>query len=96
MHNNNDDDDDKYSLGVKVLPAHDTKHVPLLTYPFRDDIIFTLSQSDDGANNGTALWLGSQILSAFLTDTLTHPVLAAGKNKNAVGQDPCSFSIRLS
>ncbi|KAL5529234.1 hypothetical protein ACEPAG_5219 [Sanghuangporus baumii] len=82
MHNDNDNVS-QYSNHVKVLPAHDTKHVPLLVYPFRDNIIFHLSQSDDGANNGTALWLGSQILSAFLTDTSPHPRLSVDYDNTA-------------
>ncbi|GBE82010.1 predicted protein [Sparassis crispa] len=39
-----------------VLPAHHTKHLPLLRYPFRH-LFFDLAQSDNGATNGTALWL---------------------------------------
>lgn len=58
---------------VKALPAHQTKHLPLIVYPVCDNIKFELAQSDDGANNGTALWLGAQILSAFLTDALPTP-----------------------
>ncbi|EJD05816.1 uncharacterized protein FOMMEDRAFT_104080 [Fomitiporia mediterranea MF3/22] len=58
---------------LRVLPAHETKHLSLLAYPFRDDIVFNLAQLSDGANNGTALWLGAQILSAYLTDTLPSP-----------------------
>ncbi|KAL0947003.1 hypothetical protein HGRIS_013148 [Hohenbuehelia grisea] len=47
------------------LPAHHTKHAISLSYPFRNSS-FILNQRDDGKNNGTALWLGAQCLSAFL------------------------------
>lgn len=52
-----------------ALPAHETKHISTLSYPFRD-VVFQLTQRNDGASNGTALWLGAQILSAFLADVL--------------------------
>ena len=52
-----------------ALPAHQTKHLPILQYPFLDKT-FTLTQSNDGRANGTALWLGAQCLSAFLADVL--------------------------
>lgn len=52
-----------------ALPAHQTKHLPLLRYPFLDHEL-TLAQSDDGRTNGTALWLGAQCLTAFLADAL--------------------------
>ncbi|KAH8117329.1 hypothetical protein DFH11DRAFT_1839761 [Phellopilus nigrolimitatus] len=55
-----------------ALPAHQTKHLPMLTYPFFDNT-FELSQSNDGHVNGTALWLGAQCLSAFLADVLPSP-----------------------
>ena len=50
-------------------PAHETKHIHLLSYPF-NGINLQLSQRDDGHANGTALWLGAQCLTAFLADTL--------------------------
>ncbi|KAI6011626.1 hypothetical protein EDC04DRAFT_767418, partial [Pisolithus marmoratus] len=49
------------------LPAHQTKHLPTLTYPFICST-FHLAQSSDGTSNGTALWLGAQLLSAYLAD----------------------------
>ncbi|KAF8078029.1 hypothetical protein FPV67DRAFT_1557450 [Lyophyllum atratum] len=39
-------------------PAHSTKHISLLHYPFADST-FHLAQLDDGVSNGTALWLGA-------------------------------------
>ena len=42
-------------------PAHQTKSEKILTYSG-----YSLHQSDDGATNGTTLWLGGQILSAYL------------------------------
>ncbi|EIW85023.1 hypothetical protein CONPUDRAFT_48316 [Coniophora puteana RWD-64-598 SS2] len=47
------------------LPAHHTKHLPVLAYPFRSSL-FHLAQLDDGHSNGTALWLGAQCLSLYL------------------------------
>lgn len=52
-----------------LLPAQDTKHIPLLCYQFRDQS-FELIQSNDGGSSGTTLWLGGQILTAYLADTL--------------------------
>ncbi|KAI6028788.1 hypothetical protein F5J12DRAFT_807732 [Pisolithus orientalis] len=51
------------------LPAHQTKHLPTLTYPFIYST-FYLAQSSDGTSNGTALWLGAQLLSAYLAAEL--------------------------
>ncbi|RDB21504.1 Protein-lysine methyltransferase METTL21E [Hypsizygus marmoreus] len=48
-------------------PAHNTKHLPVLRYPFLGTS-FSLAQSDDGVSNGTALWLGAQCLSLYLAD----------------------------
>lgn len=53
----------------KPLPAQDTKHLSVLHYPFKD-YVFVLDQSNDGVSNGTTLWLGGQILTAYLADTL--------------------------
>ncbi|KAF8969997.1 hypothetical protein BDZ97DRAFT_1915092 [Flammula alnicola] len=46
-------------------PAHRTKHIPLLHYPFASST-FALSQLSDGVSNGTALWLGGQCLAMYL------------------------------
>ncbi|PCH38096.1 hypothetical protein WOLCODRAFT_114823 [Wolfiporia cocos MD-104 SS10] len=61
------------------LPAHETKHLPLLSHPFRGET-FHLAQRADGTTNGTALWLGAQCLAAFLADTLKFQ---KGGNGNA-------------
>lgn len=50
-------------------PAHRTKHLALLRYPFRNTV-FDLAQSNNGLTNGTALWLGAQCLSLYLADAL--------------------------
>ena len=66
--------------GVALRPAHETKHVPLLDHPFRDRV-FHLTQLDNGATNGTGLWLGAQCLSLFLSDALkskNSPTALAG------------------
>ncbi|KAF8894542.1 hypothetical protein BD779DRAFT_1501659 [Infundibulicybe gibba] len=55
---------------MTLLPAHHTKHIPLLPYPFRE-LTFHLAQSDDGVSNGTALWLGAQCLSLYLIEAHT-------------------------
>lgn len=47
-------------------PAHHTKHLPVLAYPF-NSVVFHLVQRDDGTSNGTALWLGAQVLSIYLS-----------------------------
>ncbi|EJF65975.1 hypothetical protein DICSQDRAFT_132150 [Dichomitus squalens LYAD-421 SS1] len=56
---------------MALRPAHETKHVPLLHYPFRSHI-FHLLQLDNGATNGTGLWLGAQCLSLYLSDLLKN------------------------
>lgn len=49
------------------LPAHESKHLLLLEYPFPpSSSTFFLSQLVDGQSNGTALWLGAQCLSLYL------------------------------
>jgi protein N-lysine methyltransferase METTL21D len=48
-----------------MLPAHHTKHVPVLDVRIGEHA-FRLSQSDKGDTNGTALWLGGQLLSVYL------------------------------
>ncbi|KAG6878702.1 hypothetical protein C0993_011517 [Termitomyces sp. T159_Od127] len=53
---------------MALLPAHRTKHQPLLVWP-----PFRLAQSDDGAANGTALWLGAQCLAAYLASLPAAP-----------------------
>ncbi|KAH9951914.1 hypothetical protein B0H21DRAFT_683990 [Amylocystis lapponica] len=63
-------------------PAHHTKHIPLLQYPFRSSC-FHLAQLDNGATNGSALWLGAQCLSLYLADTL-KPKSLAGRRPRAI------------
>ncbi|KAF8610103.1 hypothetical protein BDV93DRAFT_483165 [Ceratobasidium sp. AG-I] len=48
-----------------MRPSHHTKHLPHLTVSTRTHT-FHIAQADDGASNGTALWLSGQVLSAFL------------------------------
>ncbi|KIM49207.1 hypothetical protein M413DRAFT_15360 [Hebeloma cylindrosporum] len=48
-----------------MQPAHLTKHIPLLSYPFASSV-FLLAQLSDGVSNGTALWLGGQCLALYL------------------------------
>ncbi|KAF9652829.1 hypothetical protein BDM02DRAFT_3160237 [Thelephora ganbajun] len=49
-------------------PAHQTKSEKILKYSG-----YSLRQSDDGVTNGTTLWLGGQILSAYLPTLKTRP-----------------------
>jgi len=49
-------------------PAHQTKSEKTLKYSG-----YSLRQSDDGVTNGTTLWLGGQILSAYLPTLKTRP-----------------------
>lgn len=58
----------KTRMHSETIPAHDTKHLKSLVYP-----PFVLAQSNDGHSNGTALWLGGQILSFYLTQHLKPP-----------------------
>lgn len=53
------------SRQANMFPAHQTKHLPSLAHPILGHT-FHLTQSDDGHSNGTALWLGAQILSLYL------------------------------
>ncbi|KAK0228457.1 putative methyltransferase-domain-containing protein [Armillaria fumosa] len=59
---------------MSAFPAHATKHLPLLSYSFSPSLTFQLAQSDDGTSNGTALWLGAQVLSVYLAQVV-HPRL---------------------
>ncbi|OCH95016.1 hypothetical protein OBBRIDRAFT_768598 [Obba rivulosa] len=72
---------------MNPLPAHQTKHLSLLQYPFKD-ACFQLAQLDDGSTNGTALWLGAQCLSLYLAELYRnkalHALSASGKNPRAV------------
>ncbi|QRW26975.1 methyltransferase domain protein [Rhizoctonia solani] len=53
-------------------PAHTTKHLPFLHIPFREHV-FVLAQADDGVSNGTTLWLGGQLLAAYIASLPTPP-----------------------
>ncbi|KAI0318641.1 hypothetical protein OF83DRAFT_1056493 [Amylostereum chailletii] len=57
---------------LSARPAHETKHISLLPYPFLSSS-FSLLQLDDGRSNGTALWLGAQCLSLFLVQLYSRP-----------------------
>ncbi|KZO89931.1 hypothetical protein CALVIDRAFT_558936 [Calocera viscosa TUFC12733] len=48
-----------------MLPAHDTKHVPLLPVPFPTHT-FHLAQSSSPESNGTSLWLCGQVLALYI------------------------------
>ncbi|EDR14800.1 uncharacterized protein LACBIDRAFT_305911 [Laccaria bicolor S238N-H82] len=50
-----------------MLPSHNTKHLPLLRFPFVDST-FYLAQRDDGICNGTALWLSGQCLALYFAE----------------------------
>ncbi|KAI0748253.1 hypothetical protein C8Q80DRAFT_1170895 [Daedaleopsis nitida] len=69
---------------MPILPAHETKHIPLLVYPF-GPAHFHLAQRDNGVTNGTGLWLGAQCLSLYLAESLKNksqsPGTSAGGNR---------------
>ncbi|KAL4068029.1 hypothetical protein V8B97DRAFT_1915192 [Scleroderma yunnanense] len=65
------------------LPAHQTKHLPTLTYPF-NGCTFHFAQSSDGISNGTALWLGAQVLSAYAASELNAIRLSNQRRPKAV------------
>jgi predicted nicotinamide N-methyase len=50
-------------------PAHETKEIATLAHPFIDHV-FNLNQVTDGKCNGTALWLGGQVLALYLAHIL--------------------------
>lgn len=52
-----------------ALPAHQTKHLSVLEHPIRSLPTFSLRQSNDGATTGSGLWLGAQVLAAYLLHT---------------------------
>lgn len=53
--------DTYFHYSMEFAPAHQTKHVPQLKIRS-----LNLSQVDDGCLNGTALWLGGQVLIQYL------------------------------
>lgn len=61
-------------------PAHITKHYKLLNCLF-NGASFQLAQSDNGDTNGSALWLGAQILSVYLADV---KAINGGKGRRAI------------
>ena len=70
------------------LPAHQTKHLPTLTYPF-NGCTFLLAQSSDGTSNGTALWLGAQLLSVYAASALDARRPKAVELGSGVGLTAC-------
>ena len=67
-------------------PAHQTKSEKILKYSG-----YSLRQSDDGATNGTTLWLGGQILSAYLPTLKTRPGKAIELG-SGIGLSACGLS----
>ncbi|KAL7283495.1 hypothetical protein ACG7TL_002928 [Trametes sanguinea] len=87
-------------LRLRPRPAHETKHIPVLHYPFFSHS-FHLAQLDNGATNGTALWLGAQCLSLYLADHLKpkpspspSTALLSGGNPSPV-RSPAPRAIEL-
>ncbi|RPD66269.1 hypothetical protein L226DRAFT_193464 [Lentinus tigrinus ALCF2SS1-7] len=72
---------------MSLRPAHETKHIAIIDYPFREHV-FYLAQRDNGATNGTGLWLGAQCLTLYLADLLKNKSpssgLSAGVNRPRV------------
>jgi hypothetical protein len=80
-------------FSVTMLPAHETKHMPLLTVPDlssdsasghsgSEKRVFELHQRAQGDTNGTALWLGGQLLSAYLVHL--HATKKLSRVSNAI------------
>ncbi|KAJ7685129.1 hypothetical protein DFH06DRAFT_1028514 [Mycena polygramma] len=70
---------------MSLLPATHTKHSKVLSIPIQSSV-FHLAQSDDGVSNGTALWLGAQCLSAYLTHSaVTRPGMRAIELGSGIG-----------
>jgi len=67
-------------------PAHQTKSEKILKYSG-----YSLRQSDDGVTNGTTLWLGGQILSAYLPTLKIRPGKAIELG-SGVGLSACDIS----
>lgn len=76
----------------RVLPAHHTKHLPILDYD-----VFHLAQQDNGVSNGTALWLGAQCLSLYLTahHKLKHPGMRVIELGSGIGLTACARPVHL-
>jgi hypothetical protein len=70
-------------------PAHQTKSEKVLKYSG-----YSLCQSDDGTTNGTTLWLGGQILSAYLPTLKTRPGKAIELG-SGIGLSACDTLDRL-
>ncbi|KAL0570819.1 hypothetical protein V5O48_011134 [Marasmius crinis-equi] len=50
----------------RALPAYQLKALKVLDYPI-SNFSLHLRQSDDGQDNGSCLWIGSQVLSAYVS-----------------------------
>ncbi|KAH7915002.1 putative methyltransferase-domain-containing protein [Hygrophoropsis aurantiaca] len=62
-----------------ALPAHHTQHLQCIAYPFNvSSSCFHLTQRNDRATTGTALWLGAQCLALYLASIArtNHPLRA--------------------
>lgn len=55
---------------MSPLPAHETKHEPLLHYPvLPTPLVLDLTQSDTSqTTTGSTLWLGAQVLAVYLLE----------------------------
>ncbi|KAF7338342.1 hypothetical protein MVEN_02059700 [Mycena venus] len=75
-----------------MLPASQTKDSKLLACPIASSV-FLLAQSDDGVSNGTALWLGAQCLSAYLTHSaVVKPGMRAIELGSGIGLTALSLA----
>jgi hypothetical protein len=73
-----------------MLPAHKTKHVRQLDVKIGSST-FKLNQSDAGDTNGTALWLGGQLLSAYLLHL--HTTGKLHRSRSSVGSKPRAIEV---
>ncbi|KAF8212294.1 hypothetical protein K438DRAFT_1915993 [Mycena galopus ATCC 62051] len=76
-----------------MRPASQTKDAKLLACSIKSTV-FQLSQSDDGVSNGTALWLGAQCLSAYLTHSaVVSPGMRALELGSGIGLTALCLSL---
>ena len=57
---------------MQPLPAHQTKHLPVIEYPLPSGQVVSLAQaiSLENDSTGRTLWLGAQVLAVYLHDLL--------------------------
>ncbi|KZT60408.1 hypothetical protein CALCODRAFT_492456 [Calocera cornea HHB12733] len=77
-----------------MLPAHETKHVPLLRVPFPSHT-FELAQSASAESNGTALWLCGQVLALYVLAEYPAPAAAPAPRTSQPGTGATRSTAQL-